>query len=513
MIPLRSLQSKGEASAQPPTRSTLEPVAVLVFVLVALALISGFGAAAGWSAMDARSGQRFEVQNLISRPVLAKLLAQAPTLAMSFPPLGIILIMSLGVGVAETSGLLNALVRTSLLRAPDRLMTPTLVVTGFIAHQVSDVLFFVYVPMAGAAFAARGRDPLLGIATAFAAFSGGFAANLVPGQQDLVLLAITHKAVVAVTGDGTFNPLGNWYFTAAVALIYAGATWWLVDGVLEPKTRSSRPARADIAPQLKATSPRAALGLAATGVVLVAAVGLVLLWPDPPKAGVDGLARFSGLFMGLPALLSLSMVAGGAVYGRQTGSLPSTNAIIAAMGESLARLAPYILVLIAVSIIAAVLEWSNLGPIVIVSGISAMAEMSLPPVALLLVLIVITALVDLVIGSATAKWAIMAPLLVPVLMASGISPELTTAAYRIGDSATNIVSPMAPWVTMALIFGRVWAPNISLIGLIRIMWPFAVTYMVLGVMVVGGWVLLGLPPGPGAEAGYGDRTERSLTQR
>lgn len=483
------------------TAATIRATAPIIAALIALGVLGA--STSGMSAVDPGTGQIVTIKNALSPALLANLLVGAPAMVTAFPPLGVFLLLALGSSVAERSGLYVAMVRGGLAYLPGPWLTPTVFVTGLLAHQASDALIVVYLPLAGAAFEARGRDPILGVLTGFAAFSGAFAANLTPGIQDIVLLQLTEDAARNVAAGWLMNPLGNWYISLALAVAYTVATWLMTDlwlerrGFKRPQPLVEDGATAGPMGVALGAVERVGLGWAlaaglATGLALI---GLIRLGAAPSQV-MPGVAGLQPYFRALPAILTLALLSAGGCYGALAGALSGPAAMRAAMIDGLARLAPFTFAAILIALGVATLHASHLDTVLMLKGGAAIADRRLSPLAALMILIVLTAAADLLIGSATAKWAILAPIVVPMLMSAGLSPEMSTAAYRVGDGPLNILSPLQPCLALVLMVCRRWRPRLRMADILPYLFPLAAVYLLIGSLIIQAWALSQWSPGP-----------------
>ncbi len=479
-------------------------ITILLWVSALIIATSFLGESLGWQVTSVSGSHEIAVQSVFSADNLRTILTSAPVTATSFLPLGIILIVTLGAAVAERSGLFDALVRGSLKRIYAPLLTPSVAIIGLVAHQLSDALMVVYFPLAGLAFAAKGRSPVLGILTGFAAFSGGFAANLFPGEQDIVLFTLTHAAARALDPNMAFNPLANWYFTAVLAAAYLAAIWILTDRVLERYFRAiglcdaaQMAAAAD--PHLR---PEEARGLRHAGLaaaLILTGFAILLLAPayhPLMDAARSGPARLEPAFKSIPAMLMLLFLGAGWAYGATTGALKDGAQVVGAMSQGIGQLAPYILAAVLIALLVSFVRLSHLGEFLMLSGAAELSHTQLPTPVLIAILVAVTAFLDLLMGSASAKWAIMAPIVVPMFMLLGISPAMSTAAYRVGDGIGNVLTPMMPCLALVLVYCQNWYKPFTFSTLVVSMAPFAASFLLLGALIAAGWSMTAVPLGP-----------------
>ncbi|MFM1884936.1 MAG: hypothetical protein RL026_93 [Pseudomonadota bacterium] len=496
-----------------------DPVALFLILMVGLVLVSVLAAVTGWSALhptaiDPATGrpQVIEAVSLLSADNLKRFWVEMPTTFSHFHPLGYVLVVMLGAGVAERSGLLSAAMRAGVRNAPRALLTPLVVLAALLGNLAADAAYVVLIPLAGLLFAAAGRHPVAGIAAAFAGVSGGFSANLLPGQLDALLFGITQSAVGTVFPGWQANIAGNWYFIMAMTVVFLPVIWFVTERVIEPRlgpwTGGAVP-QGEVTPTVAdgvdtgdlSTAERG--GLAAAGWAVLAVVALwLLLTLGPGTPLIDESAkpesRLTPLYQSLVGGFFLLFLAAGWAYGRRAGTVLGHRSLIKMMADSMGDMAYYLVLAFAAAHFVALFAWSNLGLIIAAHGAQGLRAIDLPPPVLLALVVIFTTAVNLLVGSASAKWALLAPVLVPMLMLVGISPEMTTAAYRVGDGATNIITPLMVYFPLILVFCQRWQKDFGLGSLAATMLPYSLWLLVSGVALVMAWVALDLPLGPGA---------------
>lgn len=496
-----------------------DPVLIFVWLMLAVVALSAIGQAAGWQVVNPVSQQPLAVTSLLSSATIERFLVEMPKTLTGFAPLGYVLIVMLGAGLAERSGFFAAAMRAAVRGASPRLLTPLVLFVGIMGNQAADAAIVVLLPLAGALFAAAGRHPLLGVAVAFAGVSGGFSANLLPGQLDALLLGITEPAARLLVPDWTMNIAGNWYFIAAMTLLFVPVGWYVAEKHVAPYLGEWRPRPgapvASVLEDLTAAERRGlrAAGLAGLGVVvLFIALAVPALW-NGVQGGAplfDEAAAAAGRTeLALQPLLQ-SMVAGffllflavGIAYGRAAGTTRNHRDEIGMISDGMASMSYYILLAFVAAHFIALFNWSNLGPLAAINGAAALGALNLPLPALMAGIVLLSATINLAIGSASAKWAMLAPVLVPMLLLLGVSPEMTTAAYRMGDSVTNPITPLMVYFPLVLLFCQRWVPEFGIGSLIAAMLPFSISFLIAGLLMTLGWVALDIPLGPGASVSY-----------
>jgi len=487
-----------------------DPVFLFLWLILGLVALSLAGAGLGWSAVNPVTGELMQAKSLLSSENLEKLIIGMPRTLADFPPLAIVITIIYGASVAERSGLFATAIRGALLNAPKAVLTPVVVITGMVSHHASDAAYVVVIPLAAVIFAAAGRHPLAGLAAGFAAVSGGYAGNLFPGSQDALILGITEPAARLIDPSYSVNIAGNWFFILGVVAVFTPIVWFLTDKVIEPRLGKWTPAKGVASPgeeEKAPLTPEQKKGLRWAG---LAVLGMIALWallvliPGSPFVDPDAGEgqTFNPLYRSLIAFFAITFFVAGGAYGAGAGTVKSHRDMVRMMGEGLSQLAPYIVLAFFAAHFVAMINWSGLGPILAVHAAAGLSDISLPAPLLLIAVVLVSCVFDLFIGSASAKWSALAPIVVPMFMLLGISPEMTTAAYRMGDSVTNIATPLMSYFPLILTFAQRWDPRFGLGSLMSTMLPYAGAFLVAGLLMVAAWVTFELPLGPGVGVHY-----------
>jgi aminobenzoyl-glutamate transport protein len=501
-----------------------EPAMIFVWLILGLAALSAFAAAQGWSASLPYAGEAapqfgelkdgrltFRAQSLFSEENVARLFTEMPRTLTGFAPLGTVLLVMFGAGVAERVGLFSALIRASLRNVPQRILTPVVCIVGMTSHHASDAAYVVFIPLAALLYAAVGRHPLVGLAAAFAAVSGGFAGNITPGQTDVLLFGFTEEAAQIIDPDWTMNPLGNWWFILGIVVVFTPVIWFVTDRIVEPRLGpwgggGDDSVRAELArSEVTAAEKRGLAWAGVAALVIAGAFAALALWPgytpliDESREGPSRLQPFYG---SLVAAFFMLFLASGIAFGFAAGTLKTSRHVIERMTDGIRTMAPYIVFVLFAAHFVAMFNWSRLGPIAAITGADALKALAMPAPALLIGVLAFSSILDLFIGSASAKWSALAPVVVPMFMLLGISPEMTTAAYRMGDSFTNIMTPLMSYFPLVLGFAQRWDSRFGVGSLLSLMLPYALCFAVAGATMTVAWVMLDLPLGPGAGVHY-----------
>ncbi|MFN3238631.1 MAG: AbgT family transporter, partial [Pseudomonadales bacterium] len=448
---------------------------------------------------------------------IQRLWVEMPKTFTHFHPLGYVLVVMLGAGVAERSGLFASAIRAALTHAPTHLLTPFVALIAMLSNHAADAGYVVVIPLAAIVFAAAGRNPLLGIAVAFAGVSGGFSANLAPGQLDALLFGITEAAYLSSNIDAgwSMNIAGNWWFISALLVLYLPVIWFVTDKLIEPRLGAWQPAsEADALSYKNSDAPLDAAqlrglrhaGLAVLGVILAWLLmtfgpGTPLLNDGPDMAGAPWYSVAAPFFRSLVAAFLILFLAAGWFYGRAAGTIKSNQDLVDMMSEAMKDLGYYLVLAFFAAHFVAMFGWSNLGLITAVHGADAIRASGLPLPMVLGSLVLFVGLLNLFVGSASAKWALLAPVLVPMLILLGVSPDGATAAYRVGDSATNIITPLMVYFPLILVFAQRWQKDFGLGSLTAMMIPYSIWMLISGTLLMMVWLFFGWPLGPGAPAG------------
>ncbi len=485
-----------------------DPAMLFLGALVIVWLISWLLAGHTFSVPNQDGLRELAVNNQLSGPNFALFLSSMVKTFTNFAPLGVVLVAMLGVGVAEHTGFINAGLKSLLNLTPKKLLTPMLLLVAIMSHTAADAGYVLVIPLGGIIFYAAGRHPLAGIACAFAGVSGGFSANFIPSGIDPLLQGFTQQAAQILDANREVNPLSNWLFTSVSSILVIAIGWFLTDKVIEPRLANT-PIEADgkADDELRALSPAERRGLiVATLAMLIGVLALVMaVWPaDSPLRAQDGsVTAFSAPIMqSIIPLIFLLFIIPGTIYGYVAGTVSSHRDIIAGMTQAMQTMAYYLVMIFFCAQFTYAFGQSNLGALMAVEGADFLRALALPGAITLCGIIFLTALVNLFVGSASGKWALLAPIFVPVLMQIGMSPELTQAAYRVGDSSTNIITPLMPYFPLVVAYCQRWVKDTGIGTVTALMLPYSITFLI-------GWSLflviywsLGIPLGLAASYTY-----------
>jgi aminobenzoyl-glutamate transport protein len=456
-----------------------------------------------------------KVVSLMNAEGIQRIFTGLVTNFTGFAPLGTVLVAMLGVAVAEHSGLLSTAMRSMVMNASKRMVTVTIVFAGIVSNTASELGYVVLIPLAAMIFHSLGRHPLAGLAAAFAGVSGGYSANIFLGTVDPLLAGFTESAAHLIDPDYVVGPEANYFFMFASTFVIAFAGSMVTEKIVEPRLGpyNVNDASIDLDEQkMDAPTPQEMKGLKAAGWALlaVAAVLSITIIPDVDLPGFGALLNpETGAITGSPFLRSIvviifiSFAIVGFVYGRVAGTMRNDRDVIDAMAKSISSLGLYITLVFFAAQFVAFFKWTNLGTVMAVKGAALLQFLGLDGPGVFVVFIILCAIVNLSLGSASAQWAITAPIFVPMLMLIGFAPEAIQAAYRIGDSVSNLITPMMSYFGLILAIASRYQKNLGIGTLISIMLPYSMIFFVVWTTFFYIWVFgFGLPVGPGAATYY-----------
>jgi aminobenzoyl-glutamate transport protein len=475
-----------------------------IFAVIILILSAVFGSM-GISADHPITGETYEAINLLTREGLYDILTKMVRNFTSFAPLGIVIVAMLGIGIAENSGLIAVLIRALVLNSPQRMLTFIIVIAGIVSNLASSVGYVLLVPLAGTIFLAIGRHPIAGMAAAFAGVSGGFSANLVLGTIDPLLAGLSEEAAHLVDKSYEVNPTANYYFMVVSTFVIAIIGTWVTEKIVIPSLGEYKGKLEDKAEKIERLTGDEKKGLRRAIYVLIASIGLMAAGMLPANGilrGLDGSLLQSPVLKGVVAILFLVAGLMGIVYGFTIKKYKNDADVMKGMAESMKSLAAYLVLVFFAAQFVEYFKWSNLGIILAIDGAAFIKSLNLSLIPLIILFVIFSGSINLVMGSASAKWALLAPIFVPMFMFLGYSPELTQVVYRIGDSVTNIISPMMSFFALIIVYFEKYDKKAGIGTLVATMLPYSILFFVGWVILLVIWLYAGFSLGPGAGIYY-----------
>ncbi|MFN3597329.1 MAG: AbgT family transporter [Rubricoccaceae bacterium] len=480
-----------------------DPVSLFLILIGIVMAASAVAAAAGVAVTHPGTGESIAAINLFSGEQVQRLLVEMPQTFAAFPPLGLVLVVMLGIGIADKTGLIAVALRRFMASVPRGLLTASLIFAGVMSSMAVDAGYVVVVPLGAVLFMAAGRHPLAGLAAAFAGVSGGFSANLFLTSLDPLLAGFTTPAAQLLDAAYVVEATANYYFMIALVPVYVLLGTLVTEKLVEPRlgVYAGTGAADDDANRPLTDLERRGLRIAGIVTLVTLALLSLLVVPDgAPLRGENG--DLTPFYRAIVALMTIAFLLPGLAYGIATKQIRSDRDAVKMASDSMADLGIYIVLAFVTAHFIALFNWSNLGAITSISGAGALRSAGIEGLPLMVGFVFVTAFLNLFVGSASAKWAIMAPIFVPMLMLLGYSPEATQAAYRIGDSATNIITPLMPYFPLVIVFAQKYDRESGIGTLISMMLPFSVAFLVGSLLLLLVWLGVGLPLGPDVSALY-----------
>ncbi len=426
-----------------------------------------------------------------------------------FAPLGVVLVGMLGIGVAERSGAIGALLKVCMLVTPAQLLTPAMILIGIMSSMALDAGYVVLPPIAAALYKAVGRSPLVGLAAVSVGVSAGFSANLFITGLDPLLAGLSSEGAQILDPERNVAPTANWWFMIASTFLLTLVGWGVTAWFVEPRYARSSPEEGGPTPLgeedllARKVTPQEQKGLKVAVAVFCGFFTLLLLLVNPggilpyhpPLAGQAG--NFPRWVIAIVPLLFFCFLLPGLAYGVAAGKIKSDHDVARMMGKTMADMGPYIVLAFFAAQFVAFFKHSNLGEMMALSGGQLLASAALPPWTLIAAFILLVMLANMFIGSASAKYSFFAPVFIPMFMTgASISPELTQAAYRVGDSCSNIITPLNPYMVIILVFMQKYMPRGGIGTLIALMLPYALVFAVVWTGLLVFWMFTGMELGP-----------------
>lgn len=500
-------QKKGFLGTVEKVGNALPHPAVIFVILSAVVMVVSYimakmGVSVTYTGLDRKTMEIKEmtttVVSLLSPEGIRYMFTSAVNNFTGFAPLGTVLVALLGVGVAEGSGLISALLTKLVTSTPKRLITLVVVFAGVMSSIASDAGYVVLIPLGAVIFLSFGRHPLAGIAAAFAGVSGGFSANLLVGPTDALLSGITKEATKLSPTPMDVLITDNWWFIIASTVLITIIGTIVTEKIVEPRLGEYK---GDVKETLAEMTPETKRGLKFAGIAFLAflAVIVIMLLPGGVLRNPETDEILKSPFMdSIILVIAMAFFVPGVAYGFGSKTVKNDKEVIGLMGKSMASMGPYIVLVFFAAQFVSYFSYTNLGTVIAVKGADFLQGAGITGIPLIIGFVIVASLINIFMGSASAKWAIMAPVFVPMFMTMEFSPALVQMAFRIGDSSTNLISPLMSYFALVVAFSEKYDKESGAGTLISTMLPYSIAFLIGWSVLLIVWYMLGLPLGPGA---------------
>lgn len=482
------------------------PIALFAIFALAIVVISAICAALGVSATgELISGGELKettvtAVSLLTKDGLAFLFTQAVNNFTTYAPLGMVLVAMLGVGVAEQSGMIDSLLKRMVKATPAKLLTPMIVFLGVMSNVASDAGYVILIPLGAMMFRACGRHPIAGMAAAFSGVSGGFSANLLIGTLDPLLSGITQAAVSILDPGYTVQIMGNYIFMCASTFLITILGTIITDRVVEPRLQTfGGELLGEEDGSLTTVTEIQKKGLRNAGIAALVFAGFIVACCVPADSffrnDAGELLGKTPLVDSLIVLIALLFFIPGVAYGLTVGTFKNDKDVCAAMSKAMAGMGSFLALAFVSAQFINYFSYTNLGTIIALTGAEFFSSINIGLIPLMVIFVLFSAFMNLFLGSASAKWNILAPVFVPMFMLLGYSPELCQLAYRIGDSSTNIITPMMTYYAVIITFAQRYDKKAGIGTITATMLPYSLAFLVGWTIMLILWLTVGLPIG------------------
>ncbi|MEB8171536.1 AbgT family transporter [Macrococcus caseolyticus] len=474
-----------------------DPVVIFISLCLIILFASFVTGKMGVSAKNPADGKVIEAVNLLTPEGIAKIISEAVNNFATFPPLGLVLVVMIGVGVAEKTGYFETLMKYTIEKTPRKIIVPMIILVGILGNAAGDAAPIVLPPIAAMVFIKLGYHPVAGLVMAYASALGGYSASLMIGMSDALIVSFTEPAAKLVDDSVPVNAVMNYYFLCVSTVVLLIAAWFVTVKITIPRFGAYK---SDVHTAAEDVTPTERKAMIYANIALLIAMVIVTLLAVPENgllrnAKTGSLIQDSPLMNGIVPIITVLFFVPGLVYGFVAGTMRSTKKFAEMLGDAMSTMGPFIVIVFFAAQMLAYFKWSNLGTIIAIKGAEALQGQN--GVVLILGVLALSAFINMLIGSASAKWAIMAPILVPMLMLLGFHPAFTQVIYRVGDSITNPITPMMPYLPLLLSYAQRYVKDIGLGTLIAALMPFSVAFGIFWTILLIVWYLTGLPVGPG----------------
>lgn len=475
------------------------PFMLFLYLTIIVMIASWIMSSMGLSVIHPAKGEELPIKNLLSGAGIEYILTNLLKNFTGFAPLGLVLVMMMGIGLTEKVGLFDYAIRRSIMRSPPALLTYSVAFVGVMGNIASDAAMLLIPPISAMVFYKVGRHPLAGLAVGYAASSAGFTANLFIVGTDALLSGITTQAAHIIDPKMEVSAAANWYFNIISVFMLTAVAGLITTKIIEPRLGKYQGEAVQV--EVEADDPRAPKALrnaCIAGGLYLGILTLLILMPGSILRNPDFSLNPQPLFLkGIIPILFGFFLTVGVTYGVSVGKIKSSNDMVNYMSDSVRDLAGYIVLIFVISQFIGFFGWSNIGTWVAMNGAALLKNINFTGIELIIAYIIFTASLNFLITSGSAKWALEAPVFVPMFMALGYHPGFVQAAYRIADSSTNIITPLMPYMVIILTFIQKYDKKAGIGTLISLMLPYSLIFLACWIVLLLAFFYLGIPFGPG----------------
>ncbi|MCP3027225.1 AbgT family transporter [Halobacillus sp. A5] len=474
-----------------------EPFMLFVYLAGFIILFSWVISLFGVSVEEPGTGEEIAIKSLVSGEGLEYILTSMLDNFTGFAPLGLVLAMMLGIGLADKVGLLETAIKSTILKAPKSLITYAVIFVGIMGNIASDAAFVIIPPLAAMVFYTIGRHPLAGLAAGFAGVGSGFTANFMITGTDALLAGISTEVMESLDSNITVTPVDNWYFMIASVIVLSITGALITEKIVEPRLGKYEGEGGNELEESSALEMRGFRNAVITGIGFIIVLVIAIAWPGSALRSEEGGLVPSPFLDGIVPIILFFFIAIGLAYGITVKKIKSSRDISGFMGEAMKDMSGFIVLIFAAAQFIAYFDWSNIGTWVAVSGANALQALDMTGLPIVVGFSILTAFMNLLIFSGSAQWALEAPIFLQMFYYLDYHPAFIQAAYRIADSSTNIITPMNPYIIVVLAFMREYNKKAGLGTLISLMLPYSIIFFTVWVILLLVFAIFGIPFGPG----------------
>ncbi|MFD1779012.1 AbgT family transporter [Fredinandcohnia salidurans] len=446
------------------------------------------------------SGEELEIKSLVSGEGLQFMLTTMLDNFTGFKPLGLVLTMMLGIGLAQKVGLLESAIKQSIMKAHKSIITYAVFFVAIMGNIASDAAFVIIPPLAAVIFHTMGRHPIAGLAAGFAGAGIGFTANILIAGTDALLSGISTEVAKTIDPNVVVTPVDNWFFMSASVFVLTVVGVFVNDKIVEPRLgKYEGGSVSEASKEVDPLEKKALRNTLIAALIYIGAIVTLIYIPNSPLTNEDGGLIPSPFLSGIIPIIFLFFVVVGITFGVTMKKIKTTSDVPKYMTEAITEMAPYIVLVFAIGQFIAYFNWSNLATWIAVNSAAFLSDANISGLAVIIGFVILTALLSLFVTSGSALWALEAPIFVPMMMLMNYHPAFVQVAYRIGESSTNMLTPLNPYIAIILAFMNEYDKKAGIGTLMALMIPYSIAFLAIWIVMLLVFGLFGIPIGPGIQ--------------